>query len=127
MYKKVRPSKGTLRVYEGYIAESLEDKISRMMNNKEPIGESTEMRFTERKDGVRPEYDIRTDRFEHALDAADYIDRSHKAKRERAMGERTFDTMSKEQQEAFHKKFPTNKHNFRKESETGGQSTGGTE
>lgn len=32
--------------------------------------------YTEKKDGVLPEYDIRTDRFEVALDAMDKINQS---------------------------------------------------
>lgn len=32
--------------------------------------------YTEKKDGVQPEYDIRTDRFEVALDAIDKINQS---------------------------------------------------
>lgn len=32
--------------------------------------------YTEKKDGVRPEYDIRTDRFEVAIDAMDKINQS---------------------------------------------------
>ena len=32
--------------------------------------------YTEKKDGVRPEYDIRTDRFEVAIDAIDKINQS---------------------------------------------------
>ena len=32
--------------------------------------------YTEKKDGVQPEYDIRTDRFEVAIDAIDKINQS---------------------------------------------------
>ena len=40
------------------------------------------MVYTERKDGVKPEYDIRTDRFEVALDAHEKIHKGKTAQRE---------------------------------------------
>ena len=40
------------------------------------------MNYSERKDGVLPETDIRTDRFDVALDAMDKASKSVRAKRE---------------------------------------------
>lgn len=40
------------------------------------------MNYTERSEGVRPEYDIRTDRFEIAQEAMDKASKSIRAKRE---------------------------------------------
>lgn len=62
--------------------EALETKIERMVNNKEPIKNEAPLIYTERKDGVQPGYDIRTDRFEVAIDASTAIAKSYKAKRE---------------------------------------------
>lgn len=101
----------SIEINNSYEGERLEDKLSRMMNNKEPIKDGSPLIFTDRKDGVRPEFDIRTDRFEVAIDAMDKVDKSNKAKREQRIGEKTFDTMTTEQQTEFHKKFPNNKHN----------------
>ena len=42
--------------------------------------------YTEKKDGVKPEYDIRTDRFEVALDAIDKINRSTAEKAAKSKG-----------------------------------------
>ena len=53
-----------------------------MKNNKEPFTADVALIHTERNDGVKPEHDIRTDRFEIAIDATSYIEKSHKAKRE---------------------------------------------
>lgn len=58
-----------------YQAEPREVKLRKIIN-----GESNSMEdgvfptiYTEKKDGVLPEYDIRTDRFEVAIDAMDKI------------------------------------------------------
>ena len=61
-----------------YQAEPREVKLRKIIS-----GESNDMEdgvfptiYTEKKDGVRPEYDIRTDRFEIAIDAIDKINQS---------------------------------------------------
>lgn len=84
MYTKFRskPSTSNIKRNTSYIGETIEAKIRRILNNKEPITDTAPLVYTERKDGVKPEYDIRTDRFEIAVDAQDYIDRANKAKRE---------------------------------------------
>lgn len=81
-YRKNKVNRTSLKVNEGYEGETIEQKIDRILNNKEPISDGAPLIYTERKDGVRPEHDIRTDRFEVALDATTHIDKAHKAKRE---------------------------------------------
>lgn len=61
-----------------YQAEPREVKLRKIIS-----GESSNMEdgvfpiiYTEKKDGVLPEYDIRTDRFEVAIDAIDKINAS---------------------------------------------------
>lgn len=61
-----------------YQAEPREVKLRKIIN-----GESNDMEdgvfptiYTEKKDGVQPEFDIRTDRFEIAIDAIDKINQS---------------------------------------------------
>nr|DAW28973.1 MAG TPA: hypothetical protein [Microviridae sp.] len=61
-----------------YQADPREVKLRKIIN-----GESSNMEdgvfptiYTEKKDGVQPEYDIRTDRFEVAIDAIDKINQS---------------------------------------------------
>lgn len=61
-----------------YQAEPREVKLRKIIS-----GEASSMEdgvfptiYTEKKDGVLPEYDIRTDRFEIALDAMDKINQS---------------------------------------------------
>ena len=85
MRPKVMPAKTSLQVNTSYIGERIEEKIERIMNNKEPISDGAPLIYTERKDGVQPEYDIRTDRFEVAIDAMDKVAADHRAKRESRM------------------------------------------
>lgn len=61
-----------------YQAEPREVKLRKIIN-----GETNNMEdgvfptiYTEKKDGVQPEFDIRTDRFEVAIDAIDKINQS---------------------------------------------------
>ena len=71
----------SLVVNDSVEGESIELKIERLIENNEPISDSAPIIYTERKDGVLPQYDIRTDRFELAIDAMDKVSRSHVAKR----------------------------------------------
>lgn len=111
MYKKRKALKGTLRSLPGaaYEAEPIEAKVRKIFNSNEPITDATQLVYTERKDGVIPDYDIRTDRMEHAVEAMDAASRANLAKREMRSGERTFDTMSDADQAKFMEKFPNAK------------------
>lgn len=108
-YKKAAPT--TLRVNNAYEGETIEQKVARFMNNAEPITDASPLIYTDRKDGVLPGYDIKTDKWEVAIDAMDSVTRAQLAKREISLGERTYDTMTEEQQKKFNEKFPKNKHN----------------
>lgn len=53
MYTPSKPTKTTLSLNQTYVAESIEKKVFRMVNNKEPIEDpNTQIAYTERKDGV---------------------------------------------------------------------------
>nr|QJB21156.1 MAG: hypothetical protein [Microvirus sp.] len=75
--------KGTtlISVNTSLVGEDITTKIERILNNKEPIKDGAPLIYTERKDGVLPGYDIRTDRFEVAIDAMDKVSKTHLAKR----------------------------------------------
>ena len=62
----------------------LERKIEQMMLTNEPIGNEKPLIYTERKDGVLKGYDIRTDRFDVALEAEISIDKHKAAQRDAA-------------------------------------------
>ncbi len=80
-YKKARKTSINVRKarYEG---ETIEEKVDRVTTQKEPIKDGAPEIFTERKEGVGPAFNIRTDRFELATEAMDYVTRSSLAKRE---------------------------------------------
>lgn len=72
-----------------YEAEPREVKLRKIIS-----GEASNMEdgvfptiYTEKKDGVQPEYDIRTDRFEVAIDAIDKINQSAISKIAKNKGE----------------------------------------
>lgn len=111
MYTTNKPQKTSINVNQSYTGTTIERKIERMMNNGEPVGDGAAIQYTERKDGVHPLTDIRTDRMELAVEARDKIAKSKLAQREQAIGERSFDTMNDNEKTEFHKKFPTNKFN----------------
>ena len=53
--------------------EPIEDKIRRILDENEPITDGAPIIYTERKDGVRPEFDIRADKWEIAIQAMDKV------------------------------------------------------
>ena len=61
--------------------ETIEQKVMRITENNEPIEDGAPIIFTARKDGVLPAYDVRTDRFEIAIDAMNYVAKSNLARR----------------------------------------------
>lgn len=82
MYKQVKATSTSIQQNESYIGETIEKKVERIVNNNEPISDGAPLIYTDRKDGVQPDYNIRTDRFEVAIEAMDRVSKSHKAKRE---------------------------------------------
>ena len=54
-----------LKTQEG---ENIEIKVRRITENGEPIKDGAPMVYTEKKDGVRPEYNIRTDKWDLVLE-----------------------------------------------------------
>lgn len=98
MYNYQKPTTTELKVNTSYLGETIEQKIRRIENNKEPITDGAPLIYTERKDGVRPEYDIKTDRWEVALDAMDAVTKANVAKRKspQSIGEQAQEGMNKE-------------------------------
>lgn len=67
---------------ETFEGEPIEWKVRRITENNEPISDGAPIVYTEKKDGVLPEYDVRTDRFEIAIEAMDVVNGSKFAKSE---------------------------------------------
>lgn len=81
-YRKQKIQRTSLNINTSIEGETIEMKIERIVNNKEPITDGAPIIFSERKDGVVPGHNIRTDRWEVAIDAMDAVSKAHVAKRE---------------------------------------------
>ena len=69
-----------IKIQNTYEAEPLEVKLRKKMkggkvDEEEGDGKTWAIAYTEKKDGVKPEYDIRTDRFEIAREAMETIEK----------------------------------------------------
>jgi len=80
-YHKIK-NETTITVNNSYEGESIENKIERIVTQNEPIKDGAPLIYTEREDGVKAEHDIRTDRWEIAIEAMDAVSKSTLAKRE---------------------------------------------
>lgn len=82
MYKFRKPTKTMIEAPKPVEGESIENKVERLMKNKEPIKDGAPLIYTERKDGVIAGYNIRTDRFEVAAEAMDVVQKARVAQRD---------------------------------------------
>jgi hypothetical protein len=80
-YRGIKWANGRLNVNTSFEGESIESKVRRITVNKEPIKDGAPIMYTDRKDGVIPSTDVRTDRFEIAIDAMDKVSGAQRAKR----------------------------------------------
>ena len=73
---------GNLQVNDCVEGERIETMIERITELNEPIKDGAPLIYTNRKEGVIPEYDIRTDRWEVAIDGMDIVTKTNLAIRE---------------------------------------------
>ena len=80
--KRVQRRKYTSEAFltESYEGETIEAKVQRVVINKEPIEDGAPIIYTEKKDGVLPQYNIRTDKWEIAQSAMDLAQQQRIAK-----------------------------------------------
>lgn len=76
----MRHMSSQIKIWNTYEAEPLEVKLRRKMkggkvDEEEGDGKTWAIAYTEKKDGVKPEYDIRTDRFEIAREAMETLEK----------------------------------------------------
>lgn len=76
----------TLKGNKTYLGETIENKVRRVLNNNEPIKDTAPLIYTERKDGVLPDYDMRTDKYEHLVEGFDALAKSKRAKSDGVAG-----------------------------------------
>lgn len=79
--KKFKKFSWCTQVYEG---EAIETKVRRLVETGEPIKDGAPLVYQERKEGVKPEFDIRSDKWEIAEGAMNMV-----AKAETAKGNKT--------------------------------------
>lgn len=82
MKRGVKFNKTTIKTNFLESGESIEQKMRRVTTTNEPIDNVAPMIYTERKQGVLPECDIRTDRWDIAQEAMGAVAKSYAAKRE---------------------------------------------
>jgi len=82
MYRKQPHSKKYIQINKNYEGETIEKKIQRITANSEPISDGAPLIYTDKAHGVGAEYNIRTDRFEIAVDAMDKVYKATMARRE---------------------------------------------
>lgn len=87
MYKVPKFEETSIVKNDTYEGETIEQKVERIVNNKEPITDGAPLIYQERVDGVEPSYDIRTDRHDFAIEAMDKVAASKRAKREEVLKE----------------------------------------
>jgi len=85
MYKVPKFSRGGIKINNAREGETIEQKVNRIVNNKEPIKDGAPLTYTERKDGVMKGFNIRTDRWEVAVEAMDKVNKTAIAKRDNVM------------------------------------------
>lgn len=57
-----------IKKIDAYEGELIETKVKRITVNKEPIKDGAPLVYTEKKDGVLPQFNIRTDKWDLVLD-----------------------------------------------------------
>ena len=81
-YKYKKFVKSQLKRVETFEGESIEEKVERVTLNNEPISDGAPLIYKGRKEGISAGANIKTDRFEIAIDAMDKVSKSKVAKRE---------------------------------------------
>lgn len=92
----IKPS--TIKARNSYVGESIELKVEKLVQNKEPIPGDVPLTYTERKDGVKSETNIRTDKWDVAAEAMDKAYQANQSRRDakaKAEAEATADAKAK--------------------------------
>lgn len=71
---------GQMHSVKGYEGETIETKCARISETGEPITDGAPLIYTEKKDGVLPQYNIRADKWELAQRAMQKVNKARIAK-----------------------------------------------
>lgn len=80
MYKFRKTRKTQLSVNFSELGETIEQKVARIVVNKEPIRDGAPLTYTEKEKGVMDEYNPRADRWEIAAEAMNIVHKQKMAK-----------------------------------------------
>lgn len=67
-------------VIEGYEGKTIEQRCREMVETNEPIKDTSPLLYTPKEKGVRPEYNVRADKWDIALEAMDAVNKAKIAK-----------------------------------------------
>lgn len=70
-----------IRVNKSKVGERIEERVQRMLYAGESMGDGAPLIYTDRRNGVEPQYNVRSDRFELALDAINGVTKDTLTKR----------------------------------------------
>ena len=88
MYKNPIFATTTLELNDSVEGEHIETKMERVIATNEPIKDGAPIIYTPRKDGVNAGHNIRTDRWEVAIEAMDKVSKSYTARRDSYLEEK---------------------------------------
>lgn len=94
--KNIKWAKSQITRKADQYGKSIEEEIRLAVSSKQPIETAAPEIYTPLKDGVLPQYDIRTDRQEIALDALDKFSKSEILHRDEAETETETKTETQE-------------------------------
>ena len=72
----------SLEIWDVTEGESIEEKVERITTTNQPISDGAPIIHVERSKGVEPQYDVRTDRWDLAINATTKIEKAMRAKRD---------------------------------------------
>ena len=82
LYGHTFPNNNSIEYNDATEGEPIERRVERIMSQNEPITDGAPIIYTKRSDGVQPQYNVRTDRWDYALDMTNEITRQALVKRE---------------------------------------------
>lgn len=75
-------------VMEAYEGKTIEQRCREMVESNEPIKDTSPLIYTPKEKGVRPEYNVRADKWDIALEAMSAVNKEKIAKGKQPQGEK---------------------------------------
>lgn len=88
MYKKNKMESTSIERVGTTQGEHLETKVKRMFEGKETPKDGAPLTYTARSEGVGAAFNMRSDRFDIAIQVTDYISRSNTAARDKIIADK---------------------------------------